>query len=221
MARFFRSKGVQATAVVLLALWVGWWGMSWSKNRMVGGRHTSVPAWKWMGCDFDINYCATREWVSGSNPYQGYTKFFGILKYDHPPIVLRLFSWCSLLPRQPALLVWLIALAGIATLGAVKCWRNRRELGLAEIPLPLVLVAFLFSYPVLFEMERGNWNMLALLGITLSVAALKRGTAFADSVAGVAFDAREPPGSHRQLERVLAPVDLRLGRVLDVFERDV
>jgi hypothetical protein len=207
MASFFRSKWIHAVSVVLLVLWIGWWGARWVKNRELGGPQSFAPGWTWMGddfrkladppsmcCDFDINYFATREWCAGSDPYKGYGKSVVLRNapyvvncpciYDHPPFVLRIFSWCKFVSRPTALLIWLSVLTGIATLGAIRCWRSRKELGLTEIAWPVAIVAVLFSYPVLLEMERGNWNMLVLLAIVPAVWALRKQTAFADIAAG-------------------------------------
>jgi hypothetical protein len=171
--------------LALLALWAVWWAVSIPSNKLVAGERTWVPSWHWLGCDFDINYHGSRAWLAGSDPYQGYHKGTEELPYDHPPLVLALFSWCGLLSHQAAVLVWLSALALIAVLGGVACWRHRARLGLTNVPLPFILAAVLLSYPVLFEMERGNWNMLALLLIVLGAWALRSSTLGGDYLAGL------------------------------------
>jgi hypothetical protein len=171
--------------LALLTLWAAWWAVSIPANKLVVGERTWVPCWEWLGCDFDINYFGSRTWLAGGDPYQGYHKGTVELQYDHPPLVLALFSWSGLLPHQTAFLVWLSALALIATLGGVACWRHRAFLGVSKVPLPFVLAAVLLSYPVLFEMERGNWNLLVLLLVVAAAWALRSSSLGGDYLAGL------------------------------------
>jgi hypothetical protein len=156
-----------------------------SNDRLPEGEWSWLPSAPFLGCDFD-NFYASRLWISGGNPYHGFC-INGIPgpKFDHPPLVLPLFAWCNLLPRRAALLLWLAVQTGIAVLAGVACWRSRRELGSSRIPRPLVLAAVLLSFPVLFEMERGNWNSLVLLLLLLAARSLGGRTLAADLTAGL------------------------------------
>jgi hypothetical protein len=169
--------------LVLLALWAVIWTISLWRNYLVIGKYTPIPCWPCLGCDFDINYCAAHTWIAGGDPYQRLTKEIP-LKYEHPPLVLVLFSWCTLIPHSLAVILWLVAQTVVFSLAVFTCWRSRNELNLFKVPLPLLLAALLFSFPVLFEMERGNWNMLVLLFLLLTVGALRGRSLASDLLAG-------------------------------------
>jgi len=176
--------------LVLLAFWVAIWMISLRNNYLIIGKYTSIPCWPYLGCDFDINYYASHTWAAGGDPYQRLSKEIPF-KYDHPPLALMLFSWCILIPHNHiAVILWLCVQTIVFSLAVFTCWRSRNELNLFNIPFPLLLAAILFSFPVLFEMERGNWNMLVLLFLLLSVGALRRRSLsrdfFAGSFAGIA-----------------------------------
>jgi hypothetical protein len=180
------QRTLTAAGVGLLLLWSGLWLVSVSNDRLAGGQWSWLPSAPFLGCDFDINYYATRTWIGGGDPYLDYCRNGSPgAKYDHPPLVLPLFAWCNLLPRRAAVLLWLVVQAGIAILAGVACWRTRRELGSSRVPLPLVLAAVLLSFPVLFEMERGNWNSLVLLLLLLAARSLRGRTLAADLAAGL------------------------------------
>src|SRR5579875_90119 len=176
---------------VLLVLWAFVWVKSIKKDRLDTGKWTYIPPFPILGCDFDINYYATRTWIAGGDPYQGYFRKgigqFGYVscKYDHPPLVLALFAWCPLMPRSIAFIVWFCIQTAIFAFAVFACFRSRKELALFTIPLPLLLSFILFSYPTLCEMERGNWNVLVLFFLLLTTWALRRYSLTHDLVAGV------------------------------------
>jgi hypothetical protein len=169
----------------MLFIWACFWAVCMREGRLVDGRLTWVPRYKKLGCDFDVNYYAARAWLEKTNPYEGYDKEGEICEYDYPPLLLPLFAWCSLVPRQVGLFAWLLLTASGVVLGAVACWRTRRELGLWELPLPLVVAAALLSYPVLFEMERGNCNVPVLALLIAAVASLRERSLARDLIAGL------------------------------------
>ncbi len=170
--------------VLLLALWAVIWAISLSKNHLVIGKYTQIPCWPNLSCDFDINYCAARTWLAGGDPYQSVIKGLAF-RYDHPPLVLVLFSWCFLIPHPIAIILWFSVQTAVFAFAVLACRRSRQELNLFNVPLPLLLAAVLFSFPVLFEMERGNWNILVLLFLLLTVTALRGRSLFCDILAGV------------------------------------
>jgi hypothetical protein len=182
--------GLAIGGLVLLAFWVAVWAISVKKNHLAMGKFTYIPPFPILGCDFDINYYAIRTWIAGGDPYQGYLRkgigpsdYFAC-KYDHPPMVLPLFSWCILAPHQIALILWLAIQTAVFSLAVFTCWRNRKEMGLFSIPRPLLLAVTLFSYPVLCEMERGNWNVLVLFFLLGTVWALQGRSLARDFLAG-------------------------------------
>jgi hypothetical protein len=167
----------------LLALWAVIWAISLREDRLVIGNYTYIPCVPHLGCDFDINYCTTHIWMAGGDPYRCIITGFPY-KYEHPPLVLLLFSWCTLIPHNIAGILWFSVQAVVFSLAVLACWRSRNELDLFPIPLPLLLAAILLSFPVLFEMERGNWNVLVLLFLILSAAALRGRSLWCDILAG-------------------------------------
>jgi hypothetical protein len=176
-----RAPAAWAGLAALLALAL-LWGLSARRDRLLGGRHTWVPCWTSLGLDFRANYDGARLWLAGGNPHMADLPHHGY--YPYPPVVLPLFAWCGLLSLRAATLVWLAALAGMATVAACLAWRTRCTLGLTPCPLPVVLAALLGSTPVLFALERGNCDLLALLLLVLAVAVLRRRSAGGDVTAG-------------------------------------
>jgi hypothetical protein len=174
---------------MLLAFWTAIWAISVKKNHLAIGKLSYIPCMPFLGIDFDINYYATRTWRAGHDPYQGYLRkglgqLEGVCKYDHPPLVLALFAWCLLVPHKAAVILWICAQAFVLTLAVFLCGRSRYQLDLLKVPRTLLLAATLLSYPVVAEMERGNWNTLVLLFLILAVAALRGRSLLCDILAG-------------------------------------
>jgi hypothetical protein len=170
-------------AWVLLGLWAGWWAFSLRQDKLAMGEATWINTLDFLGGDFLSNYAAVRARAAGIDPYrEPYGDAYGIA-YDYSPLVMDLFSWCLVVPRRAAILLWMGAVAAVAALGAWASWRTRRALGLAEIPLPAGVAATLVSTPVLFAMERGNCDALVLLLALLGAWAADRRTPFGDLAA--------------------------------------
>jgi hypothetical protein len=184
---FSEQRVLALSGMAVLVFLVGWWAISFHQDRLVGGAKTWVPAWSWMGCDFEHNYFAARRWLEGGNPYESFPRRIAGKsdQYVYPPAVLGCFSWCGWLEPRPAYLVWLLALGGITALATVMAWKMRQALGLWQMPLGCALAAILASYPILFEMERGNCNLLALLFMIGALWAMSRTTLIRDLVAGL------------------------------------
>jgi hypothetical protein len=70
-----------------------------------------------------------------------------------------------------AIYVWMAAIAGIVSFAAWQSWRARNLIGLSPLPLFFILGATLISYPVMFQLERGNCDVLPLLAVTILVCA--------------------------------------------------
>src|SRR4051794_34207580 len=104
-----KQRVLFALGVMLMVLWAVTWARSIHRNKFSGGSKTEVSAFNYLGCDFEIPFCACRTVVDGGNPYDGFIKgeWPIPIKIDHPPAVLVLFSWCTLLPWQAALITWL------------------------------------------------------------------------------------------------------------------
>ncbi len=183
-AALARLSVLAIVGLALLALWGLWWKSSLRHNRLVHGQHTQVPAFSFLHLDFLHNYHASRHWLAGGDPY---VEPFGDpldRKLCYPPMVLPAFAWCGWLSPRAAVAVWLAGLTALAGLGGVLAWRCRRELGLYSLPLPFVLAAVLWSMPVLFALERGNFDLLVLLFVAPAVWGLRGRTLLHDTVAG-------------------------------------
>jgi hypothetical protein len=171
---------------LLLLLWGLWWGASLARNQLVLGTHTSVPyPTYFLGLDFTENYLASRSWLQGNNPNRGYTHWNGkTTYYIYPPPVLPLFSWCAFTSLRTAYAIWLGTLLVITVAGTHLALRVRSRLGLTSIPGSFALATILFSLPFLYEMERGNCNLLVLPFILAGCWALHKETTSGDIVAG-------------------------------------
>jgi hypothetical protein len=170
--------------VALLAVWGLWWKSSLRHNRLVDGQHTWVEVYHFLGVDFLNNYRASRHWLAGGDPYcEPFGDPLG-RKLCYPPAVLPGFAWCDGFSVRSALRLWVIALTLIALAGGWMAWRARRELGLWKVPLPFTLAAVLWCTPVLFAIERGNYDLLVLLLLMPAVWALRARSLPRDGVAG-------------------------------------
>jgi hypothetical protein len=174
-------------AIAGVAMLVGlafWWYASLQQDRLVKGHRTWVPLANWIGVDFLSNYHASRHWLAGGDPY---TEPFGDplnRPFVYSPVVLALFGWCRSVTAHQAVVIWTVALAVMAAIGAAVCWRTRRQLGLWPLPLPFLMAALLASFPIVFEMERGNCDLLVLMLIVIAAGALGKHSLPRDLAAG-------------------------------------
>jgi hypothetical protein len=161
------------------------WLDAYLENRLEVGEDFWVPEMEMLGGDFVFHIARTaRLWAEGENPYEPEIAW---LAFPYPPLVPRFFTWTSLMGIREALAVWLIGIASLVVAGTVRTWRTRKELGLREVPLTLLLSAVLFSTPVLFAMERGQCDILVLPLLAGGVAAMRKGTKRFDLLAGLLF----------------------------------
>lgn len=155
-----------------------------------------VPAFPFIGLDFVHNYTAARTWMSGGNPYVEMKGDPLFPRYTYTPQVLPFFAWCSLfepnlhtrlampwamaganLPMSistHAIIVWTAAIAFFSSLSGYAIWLWRKTADLVQIPLILIIAAVLISTPVVFEMERGNCNILPVILIVGTAILLNR-----------------------------------------------
>ncbi len=154
---------------------------------------TYLVIWPFLGLDFQHNYAAVNAWLEGGNPYVHIRWDPMNQYYIYPPLTLLAFTWAGLFPPAhaslhltvpafngeitfpicfPPIFIWMAVITLIVAGAAWQSWRVRRRLALPDLPLPFVLAAALLSYPVIFETERGNCNVLPLLAITLLIPGL-------------------------------------------------
>ena len=166
------------------------WAAFWIEGLRKGRLETEslwFPVVFRVGIDFDINYYGARGWLEGGNPYRSYRTDLWENRYDHPPFVMAMSTATNLLSRDRALQTWLAIQAAIAGLTAYVCYRHRRSLGLVAMPFPLLFAAFAWCHPLVFEMERGNWNSLVLLLVIAAAWALRRESLARGAVAGTSI----------------------------------
>jgi hypothetical protein len=153
---------------LLLAGWAVWWGVNLAHSRLVHPGRFGFEETGWLGGDFSHNDLAARKLLAGENPYRvGLGEEWGTGPYSYPPVVLTLFLWCPPFPRTVTTAVWVAFTGGALVLAGVLAWRHRVRLGLTRLPLLPCLVWVLFSLPVVFEMERGQYDVLVLLLVWL------------------------------------------------------
>ena len=166
------------TAAIALALWAVWWTIALIQLDLpLAGWTSFLPVF---GADFttQTDYAA-RTWSGMADPYADHRHLF-----HYPPIVIRLFAWTPYLSPTAALRVWVIVLAVLVIAGTLVACKTRKELSLEELPLPVALVCALFSLPVVFALERANFDLITLAAILLALALDRRGGAFAEIAAG-------------------------------------
>ena len=173
---------MQAIGCLLLVVWCGWWVSAFRHGQLLGMGYSwaSVPAF---GADFSGSVdLPSRIWVAGGNPYAD-----PALGYFYPPLILPAFAWTSLMTPRAALAAWLIALAILAAAGAFAAWKTRSKLGLPQVPLVWAVVAILFSTPVVFAMERANYDLVSVPLVLVAVFLFRRQSALSDIMAGAAL----------------------------------
>jgi Glycosyltransferase family 87 len=166
------------TAVIALILWAVWWTVALIELDLPLGRLLQFPPC--FGCDFwPQTDLAARIWSAKGDPYANEQHLF-----HYPPIVIRLFAWTPLLSTAAALRIWVVALVLVVIAGTVVACKTRRELRLEELPVPVAVAGLLFSFPVLFTLERGNFDLIALAAILLALPLDRRGGWAAEIAAG-------------------------------------
>ena len=153
-----------------------------------------VPSWYLIGLDFQHNYAGVTTWLRGENPYKLMTNHPVDSRYVYPPLTLGAFIWTGAFPLSSAIpvtlrlggapIVFWITLKAVCewpasmliiVLAAVWwTWRMRWETALSPLPLVFIAGAALLSYPMVFEFERGNCNVLVLLATLALVLVLRR-----------------------------------------------
>lgn len=170
---------------VLVVLWLGWWLINLSANHLVGGSKTWVPRFPILGIDFLYNQQGVQVWLAGGNPYREVLDLGSASEfYGYPPLALRVFAWSALLNARAAVAVWMIVLTGLSVLVTWVCWNGRVALGLPRPAFSLALGCVLWSTPVLYSLERGNFDLLVLVLLLAVAALLGRNARGADWLAG-------------------------------------
>jgi hypothetical protein len=169
----------KVVGAVALVGWAAWWLASVYQLRLPWGERTwmRVPAF---GVDFwTQSEYAARRFLNGISPYAEPDHLF-----HYPPVVIRLFLWVGWFTPGAALRIWVAILAAIMIAGTFAACRSRRDLGLTPLHPVIALPLVLLSFPVVFALERANFDLITLLAILLAVPLMRRGTGAADFAAG-------------------------------------
>jgi hypothetical protein len=160
---------VGGVALLFLALWVAWWAVALVRLDLPLASRTWLVQ-PFFGADFwsQPDYAA-RMWVAGGDPYSIRTHLF-----HYPPIVIRLFLWTPLFAVPVALRIWVVVLAVWLVIATVMVWRERRALGESSLPLPAALALVLYSFPVVFQLERANFDLITLAAMLAALPLLRR-----------------------------------------------
>jgi hypothetical protein len=185
LARFLNPaprKTFLTVSVILLIVWCFWWAAGLQRLELKGISHLWFPS-NWgagIGCDF-INHVdhAARVWWNGGDPYADKVIFF-----PYPPSSMRFFAWVNLVSPRTALTVWCFLMAGIIAAAAYTASRWRQRLTLDEIPPAAAIALTMYSFPVLFAMERGQSDPLSLLFILAALPLLHHPSRWSQFLAG-------------------------------------
>ncbi|HMJ12876.1 MAG TPA: glycosyltransferase family 87 protein, partial [Polyangiaceae bacterium] len=162
-----------------MAAWVAWWASSLFQHELLGGKYTwiHVPVF---GADFySQSDLAARLWAMGVDPYASRGHLF-----HYPPLVVWLFSWTPLFLPRAALTIWVVFCTLLIGAGVFVALRVRRALRLEAIPPSLAIAAVLFSFPVVFQLERANFDLWTLAAMLVAFPLFARRTPRAEFLAG-------------------------------------
>lgn len=176
---FAPRRVASAIGAVGLGLWVWWWvdALTTFDLALASKTWLQYPAF---GADFwSQSEYAARLWWTGGDPYLSRGHLF-----HYPPIVIRLFLWVNLFTQGAALRIWVVFLSALVAVAAAVSVRARGRLGLEKPPPTLAILAVLVSFPVIFQLERSNFDLITLAVLLLSLPLLSREKPLPDFVAG-------------------------------------
>jgi hypothetical protein len=174
-----RLKVLSALGLVSLLVWVAWWADAFLQNRLFLADRTwlQIPG---LGADFwTQSELAARKFAAGIDPYASKKHLF-----HYPPLVIRLFLWVQYFTPAVALRIWIAVCGALIALAAVVAHRTRARLGLEPVPLTVALAAVLFSFPVVFEMERANFDVITLAALLAALPLLEKKERYREILAG-------------------------------------
>jgi hypothetical protein len=171
-------------ALALIGAWVGLWKKSMRRDTMAYGQLTWIPALPFLAGDFKVHIDhVARLQAAGLDPYHRPEDWICGL-YPYPPMMGRMYFWVKYFDTSTAAYVWQGVSALILAAGALAAWRTRRKLGIAPIPLAVMVVGVLYNTPSLFVVERGQVDPLLIPPMILAAWLLGRRKAFAELAAG-------------------------------------
>jgi len=177
-----------------------WWILSLNQKDLLFVKHLWFGEYPAFGKDFLVYVDhPSRMWVAGEDPYA--SKEIFVLPpantdvdndyyskaqlYAYTPVVLRLFSWTSLISSQTALNIYRVMMTVFVLLSAWMSWKARLDLNINKIPLLFIIVLMLFSYPIVFAMERGNFDLVVIPFLLLSIWLFQKDRKSLDILSGI------------------------------------
>jgi hypothetical protein len=167
---------------LLLLLAIVFWGVTVKQGQIPWGKQTWIT-YPLLGADF-WTHCdlGARQWSQGIDVY---AEKRHLLHY--PPMAYHLFAWTPFFDSLTAQRIWLALSILIAVAGVWGSYRTRQRLCLERIPFVFLLGITLFSFPVIFSIERGNYDLLVVLIILLSLRIIRSQIRFSHFWAGCLF----------------------------------
>ena len=132
---------------------------------------------------------AVRQYVANNEPWNR--------KYPYPPIVYRLFAGVNLLSKPSAHHLWLLAIPLCVVLSLLATARVLvpSEGGEARLVIVLMLLGLLGSTPLVFQIERGNFDWVVFALYLTALAGLLRNHPLSSGVLiGLATSLKLYPG---------------------------
>jgi hypothetical protein len=168
----------------LIGAWVGFLVVTLRRDSMIFGTSTWIPVLPFLAGDFRVHVDhVARLQAAGIDPHQRPEDWICAL-YPYPPMIGRLYYWVRYFEPHVASAIWQGLSALLLAAGGLAAWRTRRELGIAPIPLALIIVGVIYNTPALFLVERGQIEVLVLLPILASAWLLRRHGSIAELIAG-------------------------------------
>ncbi|HEY6556785.1 MAG TPA: glycosyltransferase family 87 protein [Polyangiaceae bacterium] len=169
-----------------MIVWAVWWAVAIYRVDLPLFQHTlnGTPAF---GVDFTTQPdLAARAYSVGKDPYALGRNPYDLSEnlFHYPPLVLWLFSWTPLLQSHTALRIWVVFNIGLVVFGTLVALRVRRKLPIGQVPAVFAVAAVLFSSPVIFELERANFDLITLAAMLAALPLLYRGTPKLEFLAG-------------------------------------
>jgi hypothetical protein len=182
-----RSLTLDIVGGALILCWLSWWAVGLSQMKINLPGHLDFITGGDLGGDLNSSEMAVRKLLEGGNPYreplggrwQGW-------HFHYPPVVLLFFLWSGAFTTGQVVTIWFVISTVLLVLSVRVAWQWRPALNLETMPFLLCVGLTLFSLPVLFELQRGQYNVLVLFLVCCGgYLATRYTTLFAEGAAGI------------------------------------
>lgn len=120
-----------------------------------------VPAFDPIGADFKVIINYSQMWLENKNPYE--------MGYMYPPFSIIFFAPLTFLPKQASYLVLSLLTFVAYVVSFSLAFKTTNIKASSYFVIAFVFVSGLFSYPLHFEIERGQYNFLVFFLCYLSI----------------------------------------------------